>query len=375
MLRIVAGLRSKPGSRDSVREPTGCPSRIYCSTRSRRRVCARSSRMSRGLSLVIGPGCDNVEPALSDQHASNGFPPLSRKQTMPREFRTVALWGRLGDDSVAEPAQQVLSHLRQRGITVLAAITSDPTRELKDATHVDERELAAKADLIVAIGGDGTLLHAARNVAGREVPLVGINRGRLGFLTDVSPEHLRDALDAILAGNYLAERRLTLAARLGKQAAGALFALNDIVLQKGDTGRLLDFTTEVDNVYVNNHRGDGLIVATPTGSTAYALSCGGPIIQPNVDALVMVPICPHTLSDRPLVLPSSSEIRVTLDNAGGSEAHVVCDGESLARMAAGDVLTISLAKQAVTLLHPREYNYYELLRSKLNWGRASRANR
>jgi NAD+ kinase len=294
---------------------------------------------------------------------------------MPRQFKTVALWGRLGERSVTEPALQILSHLRKHGITVLASITSDPMRALDGATHVDEREAAKRADLVIAIGGDGTLLHAARNVAARDVPLVGINRGRLGFLTDVSPEHLREALDAILAGNYLAERRLTLAARLGKQATGALFALNDIVLQKGDTGRLLDFTTEVDNVYVNNHRGDGLIVATPTGSTAYALSCGGPIIQPNVDALVMVPICPHTLSDRPLVLPSSSEIRVTLDNVGGSEAHVVCDGESVARMAAADVLTISLAKQPITLLHPREYNYYELLRSKLNWGRASRANR
>jgi NAD+ kinase len=222
--------------------------------------------------------------------------------------------------------------------------------------------------LVIAIGGDGTMLHAARNVAGRDVPLVGINRGRLGFLTDVSPEQLRDALDAILEGNYLAEPRLTLEARVGKQKASAMFALNDIVLQKGDTGRLLDFTTEVDDVYVNTHRGDGLIVATPTGSTAYALSCSGPIIQPNVDALVLVPICPHTLSDRPLVLPSSSEIRVTLDNAGGSEAHVVCDGESLARMSEGDFLTVTLAKQPVTLLHPREYNYYELLRSKLNWG-------
>ena len=227
---------------------------------------------------------------------------------MPREFKTVALWGRLGEHSVTEPARQVLSHLRERGITVLASITSDPTRELEGATHVDEREIATKADLVIAIGGDGTLLHAARNVAARDVPLVGINRGRLGFLTDVSPEHMRDALDAILAGNYLAERRLMLAARVGRACAtGALFALNDIVLQKGDTGRLLDFTTEVDDVYVNTHRGDGLIVATPTGSTAYALSCGGPIIQPNVDALVMVPICPHTLSDRPLVLPSSSK--------------------------------------------------------------------
>src|SRR5688572_8985664 len=122
MLRIVAGLKSKPGSRDSVREPTGWPSRMYCSTRRRNRVCARSSKTSRGLSLVIGPGCDNVEPDLSDQHASNGFRPLSRNQTMPREFRTVALWGRLGDPSVTESALQLLSHLNDRGITVFASI-------------------------------------------------------------------------------------------------------------------------------------------------------------------------------------------------------------------------------------------------------------
>src|SRR5262245_36184934 len=239
MFLIVAGLKSKPDSRESVREPTGCPSRMYLSTRRRNRVCARSSRRSR-LSLAISPGCDNVEPAFSDQHASNGFPPLSRKQTMSRQFRTVALWGRLGERSVTEPAQQVLSQLRERGITVLASITSDPTRELTGATHVDEREAAARADLVIAIGGDGTMLHAARNVAGRDVPLVGINRGRLGFLTDVSPEQLRDALDAILEGNYLAEPRLTLAAKVGAQQTGPLFALNDIVLQKGDTGRLLD---------------------------------------------------------------------------------------------------------------------------------------
>jgi NAD+ kinase len=224
---------------------------------------------------------------------------------MPREFRTVALWGRLAERSVTEPALQLLSHLRERGLAVLASITSDPTRSLAGAEYVAEKEIAARADLVIAIGGDGTMLHAARNVAARDVPLVGINRGRLGFLTDVSPEHMLDALDAILAGNYLAERRLMLTAASAERAGSqALFALNDVVLQKGDTGRLLDFTTEVDGLYVNTHRGDGLIVATPTGSTAYALSCGGPIIQPNVDALVMVPVCPHTLSDRPLVLPA-----------------------------------------------------------------------
>lgn len=292
---------------------------------------------------------------------------------MPREFSTVALWGRLTERSVAEPAEQVVAHLLNRGIEVLVSSTADADRTLRGATHVDDKELAATADLVVAIGGDGTLLHAARHVAARNVPLVGINRGRLGFLTDVSPEHMLETIDAILAGDYLTDERLMLAATLGVTGVGApLFAVNDVVLQKGDTGRLLDFTTTVDDSYVNTHRGDGLIVATPTGSTAYALSCGGPIIQPNVDAFVMVPICPHTLSDRPLLLPTTSTIRVTLDNAGGAAAHVVCDGEPLGRMTEGDSLIIRLAQQTVTLLHPRDYNYYELLRSKLNWGRANR---
>ena len=293
---------------------------------------------------------------------------------MPREFSTVALWGRLGEPSVSEPAHQILAHLRERNIVVLAATTSDAGHELEGAEHVDQHELATRADLVVAVGGDGTLLHAARNVAARNVPLVGVNRGRLGFLTDVSPEHMLDALDAILAGNYLSDRRLMLSARLDHSERAELFALNDIVLQKGETGRLLDFTTDVDDVYVNTHRGDGLIVATPTGSTAYALSCGGPIIQPNVDALVMVPICPHTLSDRPLLLKASCRIEVRVDTDVDSSAHVVCDGEQVGGIGNGETLHVRLAKQAVTLLHPRDYNYYDLLRSKLNWGRAQRAD-
>jgi NAD+ kinase len=291
---------------------------------------------------------------------------------MPREFKTVGLWGRLSERSVTEPALQVLAHLRKRGIRVFAATEADGAGQFTDAILVGEKDLATQVDLVVAIGGDGTLLHAARHVAARDVPLLGINRGRLGFLTDISPEYMLDAIDAILAGDYLAERRLMLAARTASSTGDTLFALNDVVLQKGETGRLLDFTTMVDGVYVNTHRGDGLVVATPTGSTAYALSCGGPIIQPNVNALVMVPICPHTLSDRPLVLPTTSTVQVSLDHGSHGSAHVVCDGEALGRLAEGETLTIALAAETVTLLHPRDYNYYELLRSKLNWGRANR---
>ena len=165
-----------------------------------------------------------------------------------------------------------------------------------------------------------------------------------------------------------------LAAEIGSSDSGKPFlALNDVVLQKGEPGRMLDFVSSVDGSYVNTHRGDGLIVATPTGSTAYALSCGGPIIQPDVDALVMVPICPHTLSDRPLLLKATCriEVRVARREAGVS-AQVICDGEGVGRIGDGETLHLRLAEQTVTLLHPRDYNYYELLRSKLNWGRAKR---
>jgi NAD+ kinase len=299
---------------------------------------------------------------------------------MAKKFRTVGLWGRLTEPSVAEPALQVLSHLQKRGIRVCAAVQANTAQLFAAVESVDESELAASVDLIVAIGGDGTLLAAARRVARHDVPLIGVNRGRLGFLTDISPEHMLEAIDEILAGDFLAEQRRLLHAQILPQggterAQRGMLALNDVVLQKGETGRMLDFVTCVDGVYVNTHRGDGLIVATPTGSTAYALSCGGPIIQPNVDAVVMVPICPHTLSDRPVVLPDSSKIEVVVEAGDDSQAYVVCDGEELGRIDNQAKLLIRRADETVTLLHPRGYNYYELLRSKLNWGRANDSRR
>jgi NAD+ kinase len=161
----------------------------------------------------------------------------------------------------------------------------------------------------------------------------------------------------------------------GGKPGETMFALNDVVLQKGDSGRILEFTTTVDGNYVNTHGGDGLIVSTATGSTAYALSCGGPIIRPDVDALVMIPICPHTLSDRPLVLRGSSTIEVKMERGNDYGAHVACDGEDLGRMSETDTLCVRAAPRRVTLLHPTDYNYYELLRSKLNWGRANRTGK
>jgi NAD+ kinase len=295
---------------------------------------------------------------------------------MRRKFKTIGLWGRLSETSVAHPASQISKHLKRLGVQVFA-VAGRSAKSLRDVERLGEEEIAKRVDLLVAIGGDGNMLRAARRAAAHGVPLLGINRGRLGFLTDISPDHMLDAIDAILGGDYHAEDRQMLEATLsrGKRRGQTLYALNDVVLQKGDSGRIIEFVTTVDGTYVNTHGGDGLIVSTATGSTAYSLSCGGPIIQPDVDALMMIPICPHTLSDRPLVLRGTSEIHIKMVSGGDYKAHVACDGDELGRMTDQDALEVCAAPRRVTLLHPQDYNYYELLRSKLNWGRANRTGK
>lgn len=293
---------------------------------------------------------------------------------MTNRFKRIGLWGRFSEDSLAEPARQLTRHLTGRRIEVFAPEGNDVLAAAGNIQFLPQAELCRAIDLLVAIGGDGNLLRAARCVAGLSVPLIGINRGRLGFLTDVKPDQMLAALDAVLDGDHLAEQRLMLTARItgGADSRGSLYALNDVVVQRAAFGRILDFVTTVDGHYVNTHGGDGLIVATPTGSTAYALSCGGPIIRPDVAALVMVPICPHTLSDRPLVIRSSSRIVVEVP-PGAGRAYVTCDGEELGTLSETQKLEITAAEDSVTLLHPKDYDYYELLRSKLHWGRANRA--
>jgi NAD+ kinase len=293
---------------------------------------------------------------------------------MSQAFRRIGLWGRLSEPTVAEPALQIVAHLHERGVEVLAAPPESLRARFAAATTLPEERIAAEADLIIAVGGDGTMLHAARQAALQGVPLLGVNRGRLGFLADVSPEKMRDAIDRILTGDFQREDRLMLEAEIlrdGGSAEPAVLALNDIAVLKGESGRMLDCATWVDGSYVTAHRGDGLIVATPTGSTAYALSCGGPIMHPTTDALVIAPICPHTLSDRPLLLRSTSVIEVTVLPGGDSRAHVARDGELIGDFGTADRLRIRAADLKVTLLHPPGYDYFELLRSKLHWGRAN----
>jgi NAD+ kinase len=294
---------------------------------------------------------------------------------MTPQFKNIGLWGRLSDTKVAEPAATLVSHLRDLGIDIFFLEQEGIPSELSDVSCLSAAELPAAVDLMVAVGGDGTLLHTARVVARQSVPLVGINLGRLGFLTDVSPEHMLQTIDAILAGDFDEESRLMLQAEVigSGNSSEEMLALNDVVLKTGQTGHMQDFTTFVDDQYVNTHGGDGLIVATATGSTAYALSCGGPIIQPNVDALVIVPICPHTLSDRPLVVRAASQIEVRVDSRLNDRPQIACDGDAFGELGNNDALRIRVAEESVKLLHPRGLNYYEQLRSKLNWGHTNRS--
>ncbi|MGB8326583.1 MAG: NAD(+)/NADH kinase, partial [Steroidobacteraceae bacterium] len=229
-------------------------------------------------------------------------------------MRRCAVVGKFTDASVAESAAFVIAHLRKHGVEVLLERAAPDFPGAREASRIAAEELGGLADLGIAIGGDGTLLYAARLFARHNVPLLGINRGRLGFLTDVLPQDMLACIDAALAGHCSVDQRPLLTARLERTGGPSteLLALNDVVLQKWETGRMLDFETWIDGRYVNTHGGDGLVIATATGSTAYALSCGGPIVEPDLDVLVLAPICPHTLSDRPIVVSSRATIELRL---------------------------------------------------------------
>jgi NAD+ kinase len=287
--------------------------------------------------------------------------------------RTCALIGRFADPRVAESVAALLPHLASRGVQVLVSADSGLDAGPTDVVRVPEHEIGPRADLVIAVGGDGTLLYAARLVARHAVPLIGVNRGRLGFLTDVMPQDMLPSVDLALEGKLAAEQRPLLTAQLQRTGGDVsqAFALNDVVMQKHDTGRTLDFETRINGSFVNTHDGDGIIVASPTGSTAYALSCSGPIIEPHLPAMVIVPICAHTLSDRPIVVASTCVVEVTLLERPDTKANCSCDGAQLGELAPGDRLTITTAPERATLLHPPGHDYYKLLRSKLNWGRGN----
>jgi len=265
---------------------------------------------------------------------------------MASEFQKVAIVGRHDDPRVSEAISGLASHLTKAGIEVMA--TEEMAIDLP-VTHLSEAALSAQADLMIAIGGDGTMLYAGRLARHGEVPLLGINRGRLGFLADVTPGEMLTSVDSILAGNYSSESRLLLEAQLigSDGQISSSVAFNDVVLHRQDTGRMVDFETRVADHIVTRHSGDGLIVATPTGSTAYALSCGGPIIEPQLEAVVIVPVCPHTLTYRPIVIPASHPIEIRMQRREDTSAEITVDGHSIGAIRPADRLLIRAADSRI----------------------------
>ncbi len=232
-------------------------------------------------------------------------------------------------------------------------------------------ELAKRSDLAVVVGGDGTLLNAGRTLAPASVPILGVNAGRLGFMVDVAPADARATLDDVLKGRYVRERRMMLTAviRRGGKTRGPFPAINDVVIRNQAAVRMLEFETWLDDEFISLHRADGLIVATPTGSTAYALSGGGPVMHPGLEALTVVPICPHTLSDRPIVICADRAVRLVLSGARGTSAVCTCDGQNDETVSAGDAVEITRSGHVLELIHPKNYKYFNILRNKLHWGR------
>ncbi len=290
---------------------------------------------------------------------------------MEGEFSRIAILGRHEDPRVAEPMRVLVEHLAGVGVEVLAA---DSLKLALPVARLAEDELCANADLAIAIGGDGTMLYAAQLARESETPILGINRGRLGFLADVTPDEMIESVDRVLGGDYTRDSRLMLEARRITKSGrtSTRFALNDVVLKRRETGRMVDLSTNVGGVFVNTHSGDGLIVATPTGSTAYSLSCGGPIISPQLNAVVVVPVCPHTLTDRPIVIPATLSIEVRLLERDETRATITIDGAEMGVLRPDQRLLISAAAKRITLIHPPSYDFYGILRSKLYWGRDSR---
>jgi NAD+ kinase len=287
---------------------------------------------------------------------------------MKSRFSHIGLIGKTEDRQVTTSLHALIDYLEQRDVSILLDAALADILPGSPHAVVARDTLANTCDLAIVVGGDGTLLNAARSLAECGVAVLGVNLGRLGFLVDVSPEEMPDQLDRILAGDFTEEQRTLLhmtVTRDGK-VLGESAALNDVVVHKKDIARMIELDTYIDRHFLNTNRSDGLIISTPTGSTAYALSGGGPILHPRLNAITLVPICPHTLSNRPIVLHDESTIEIII-HKGTLEATVSCDGQVNQSLEADDLITVRKHDHALRLLHPPGHDYFAVLREKLRW--------
>ncbi len=287
-------------------------------------------------------------------------------------FRSIALIGKYRSPEIAESLLTLAGFLSARGREVVLEEATAAAVGCNGYAVADYDAIGARADLAIVLGGDGTMLNTARQLACFDVPLVGVNQGRLGFMTDIALDAMTGSIEALLDGKFVRERRFLLDAEVLRDGNRefATLALNDVVVNKGDTGRMIELDVRVDGELIHVLRADGLIISTPTGSTAYALSANGPILHPSVAGIAIVPLCPHALSNRPITVSDASRIDVGLLAPHDGRVHF--DGQGRFDARAGDILRVARSRHSITLLHPPGYSYFAMLREKLHWSSTPR---
>jgi NAD+ kinase len=286
---------------------------------------------------------------------------------MGRRFRHAALVGKHQAEGIRPVLEEIARFLVQQGVQVSFERQTAQSTKVTTFGALSPAEIGERCDLAIVVGGDGTMLGIARELARYEVPLVGINQGRLGFITDVPVGQMQEALEPLIAGDFEEEHRAMLESEVWRDG-GCIFeglSMNDVVVSRGATAGMVELRVDIGDEFVANLRADGLIVASPTGSTAYALSAGGPILHPGIGGLLLVPIASHTLSNRPIVLPDHNEIRIEV--VAGRDASANFDMHSLASLLHGDQVRVRRSAHKVRFLHPRGWSYYATLRRKLRW--------
>ena len=281
--------------------------------------------------------------------------------------------GSLKDEYLSELIADLSDSFKDQSLEFFFYSQSSDQVEISNIQSIEEQNII-DMDMIVSIGGDGTMLQSSKLASKYSVPITGINKGRLGFLTDINPDLVSHALKEIIQGDYQTESRMLLNVSVVNNQNERFIghAINDLVINKTKTGRMINVRTTINGKYVNSNEGDGYIVSTPTGSTAYSLSCGGPIINPSSDTFLLVPIAPHTLTNRPMVVSSDCIIKLEFTDENDDMIEISLDGEIISEISSGDCIMICQSEDTVEFIHPSHYDYYETLRSKLLWGHDKR---
>ncbi|GAA0303510.1 NAD(+) kinase [Psychrosphaera haliotis] len=290
---------------------------------------------------------------------------------MDKHFKTIGLIGKANHEETMQTVNELYEFLINEEVIVIVdeqieEYVSDS--QIESASLVD---LGKRCDLAIVVGGDGNMLGAARVLSRFDVAVIGVNRGNLGFLTDLDPENFKSTLKSVIAGEFKTEMRFLLDVSVHRHQTvkASNSAVNEVVLHADKIAHMIEFEAYINNSFVFHQRSDGLIVSTPTGSTAYSLSGGGPIVHPDLNAISLIPMFPHTLSSRPLVVDADSEVRIVVSNSNDAQLQISCDSHIMLSVMPGDEVIIKKHPLGLRLIHPVAYDYYDVLRKKLNWGR------